>query len=165
LIYYFQNESINGHHKNVKFLCADVTSPDLNISDESVDLIFSNWLLMYLSDKEVIFLVTCSLHSLIFKLVLFFKRLLSLVLLPWVYLNEHFKLLWSLLLFPLTALRFEHFSIRVLYVYLLLSIDLAFSSLRVEESSIHVLYSCAFYLLSAIYVSVHFLCSGLPVFY
>ncbi|KAK9925754.1 hypothetical protein M0R45_023019 [Rubus argutus] len=48
-----KNESINGHHKNVKFLCADVTSPDLNISDESVDLIFSNWLLMYLSDKEV----------------------------------------------------------------------------------------------------------------
>lgn len=49
-----QNESINGHYKNVKFLCADVTSPDLNISDDSVDLIFSNWLLMYLSDKEVI---------------------------------------------------------------------------------------------------------------
>ena len=48
-----QNESINGHHKNVKFMCADVTSPDLNISAESTDLIFSNWLLMYLSDKEV----------------------------------------------------------------------------------------------------------------
>lgn len=38
---------------NVKFMCADVTSPDLNISEGSVDLIFSNWLLMYLSDKEV----------------------------------------------------------------------------------------------------------------
>ncbi|KAK2975455.1 hypothetical protein RJ640_007801 [Escallonia rubra] len=48
-----KNESINGHFKNVKFMCADVTSPDLNISAESVDLIFSNWLLMYLSDKEV----------------------------------------------------------------------------------------------------------------
>lgn len=48
-----KNESINGHHKNVKFICADVTSPELNISMESVDLIFSNWLLMYLSDKEV----------------------------------------------------------------------------------------------------------------
>ncbi|GAB2213023.1 hypothetical protein Drorol1_Dr00021036 [Drosera rotundifolia] len=48
-----KNESINGHHKNVKFMCADVTSPELNISMESVDLIFSNWLLMYLSDKEV----------------------------------------------------------------------------------------------------------------
>ncbi|XP_024022153.1 phosphomethylethanolamine N-methyltransferase [Morus notabilis] len=48
-----KNESINGHYKNVKFMCADVTSPDLNISEDSVDLIFSNWLLMYLSDKEV----------------------------------------------------------------------------------------------------------------
>lgn len=48
-----QNESINGHHKNAKFMCADVTSPDLKIEDESMDLIFSNWLLMYLSDKEV----------------------------------------------------------------------------------------------------------------
>ncbi|XP_055826946.1 phosphomethylethanolamine N-methyltransferase-like [Solanum dulcamara] len=48
-----KNESINGSHKNVKFMCADVTSPDLNFSPESVDLIFSNWLLMYLSDEEV----------------------------------------------------------------------------------------------------------------
>ncbi|KAI5660278.1 hypothetical protein M9H77_29071 [Catharanthus roseus] len=48
-----KNENINGHHKNVKFMCADVTSPDLNFSAESLDLIFSNWLLMYLSDEEV----------------------------------------------------------------------------------------------------------------
>lgn len=48
-----KNESINKHHKNVKFMCADVTSPDLKFSPESVDLIFSNWLLMYLSDEEV----------------------------------------------------------------------------------------------------------------
>ncbi|KAG6675877.1 hypothetical protein I3843_15G122100 [Carya illinoinensis] len=48
-----KNESINGHYKNVKFMCADVTSPDLKISEQSVDLIFSNWLLMYLSDQEV----------------------------------------------------------------------------------------------------------------
>jgi len=50
---YLQNESINGHFKNTRFLCADVTSPDLKIEPESVDLIFSNWLLMYLSDIEV----------------------------------------------------------------------------------------------------------------
>lgn len=50
-----QNENINGHHKNVKFMCADVTSPNLQISEGSVDLIFSNWLLMYLSDEEVSF--------------------------------------------------------------------------------------------------------------
>ncbi|KAE8667762.1 Phosphoethanolamine N-methyltransferase [Hibiscus syriacus] len=48
-----QNEKINGHCKNVQFLCADVTSPDLKFSEGSLDLIFSNWLLMYLSDKEV----------------------------------------------------------------------------------------------------------------
>lgn len=50
-----QNQSMNGHYKNVKFMCADVASPDLKFSEESVDLIFSNWLLMYLSDTEVIF--------------------------------------------------------------------------------------------------------------
>jgi len=52
-----QNESINGHHKNVKFLCADVTSPNMSnsVSEGSVDVIFSNWLLMYLSDNEVSF--------------------------------------------------------------------------------------------------------------
>jgi phosphoethanolamine N-methyltransferase len=48
-----KNESINGHNKNITFMCADVTSPDLKIQDNSFDLIFSNWLLMYLSDEEV----------------------------------------------------------------------------------------------------------------
>ncbi|KAJ7975230.1 Phosphoethanolamine N-methyltransferase [Quillaja saponaria] len=48
-----KNESINGHYKNVKFMCADVTSPELQFSEGSFDLIFSNWLLIYLSDKEV----------------------------------------------------------------------------------------------------------------
>ncbi|XP_023643908.1 phosphoethanolamine N-methyltransferase 3 isoform X3 [Capsella rubella] len=48
-----KNKKINGHYKNVKFMCADVTSPDMKFPNDSVDLIFSNWLLMYLSDKEV----------------------------------------------------------------------------------------------------------------
>ncbi|KAL5697413.1 phosphoethanolamine N-methyltransferase [Ranunculus cassubicifolius] len=48
-----KNESTNGHHHNVKFMCADVTSPDLKITPGSLDLIFSNWLLMYLADNEV----------------------------------------------------------------------------------------------------------------
>ncbi|GAA0185907.1 methyltransferase [Lithospermum erythrorhizon] len=48
-----KNAAINGHYKNVKFMCADVTSPELNFSTESMDIIFSNWLLMYLSDEEV----------------------------------------------------------------------------------------------------------------
>ncbi|MQM14088.1 hypothetical protein Taro_047018 [Colocasia esculenta] len=48
-----KNESVNGHFKNASFVCADVTSPDTKFEEESLDLIFSNWLLMYLSDKEV----------------------------------------------------------------------------------------------------------------
>ncbi|KAK8558198.1 hypothetical protein V6N13_073871 [Hibiscus sabdariffa] len=48
-----KNETINGHYKNIEFVCADVTSPGLKIQEGSLDLIFSNWLLMYLSDKEV----------------------------------------------------------------------------------------------------------------
>jgi phosphoethanolamine N-methyltransferase len=49
-----KNEEINGQtHKNVTFMCADVTSPELKIEDNSIDLVFSNWLLMYLSDEEV----------------------------------------------------------------------------------------------------------------
>ncbi|XP_031738143.1 phosphomethylethanolamine N-methyltransferase isoform X2 [Cucumis sativus] len=48
-----KNESINGHHKNVKFQCADVTFSELDIHEDSVDFIFSNLLLMYLSDEEV----------------------------------------------------------------------------------------------------------------
>ncbi|KAK2439651.1 phosphoethanolamine N-methyltransferase [Trifolium repens] len=48
-----KNQSVNGHYKNVKFLCADVTSPNMHVPEGSVDVIFSNWLLMYLSDNEV----------------------------------------------------------------------------------------------------------------
>lgn len=46
---------MNGHYGNVDFLCADVTSPELDkkIQSQSADLVFSNWLLMYLSDDEV----------------------------------------------------------------------------------------------------------------
>lgn len=48
-----KNESINGHFKNICFMCADVTSPELTFGEGSIDLLFSNWLLMYLSDNEV----------------------------------------------------------------------------------------------------------------
>ncbi|KAH7430562.1 hypothetical protein KP509_08G004000 [Ceratopteris richardii] len=49
-----RNEETNGHYQNAEFICADVTSEaDLNIRSNSIDLIFSNWLLMYLSDDEV----------------------------------------------------------------------------------------------------------------
>eukprot|EP00850_Spirogloea_muscicola_P005479 SM000025S08374 [mRNA] locus=s25:347564:350928:- [translate_table: standard] len=48
-----KNKELNGHHKNVTFRCADVTSHKLQFREGSVDMIFSNWLLMYLSDDEV----------------------------------------------------------------------------------------------------------------
>eukprot|EP00850_Spirogloea_muscicola_P018244 SM000165S02205 [mRNA] locus=s165:97777:101666:- [translate_table: standard] len=48
-----KNKELNGHHKNVTFRCADVTSQKLQFREGSVDMIFSNWLLMYLSDDEV----------------------------------------------------------------------------------------------------------------
>ncbi|XP_034954128.2 ras and Rab interactor 1 isoform X2 [Zootoca vivipara] len=45
------NRQENGHQPNVAFLQADVTS--LQLPSQSFDLIFSNWLFMYLSDTEV----------------------------------------------------------------------------------------------------------------
>ncbi|KNA17895.1 hypothetical protein SOVF_075880 [Spinacia oleracea] len=49
-----KNESeISANHPNVKFISGDVTSPGLDISPESFDLIFSNSFLVHLSDDEV----------------------------------------------------------------------------------------------------------------
>nr|XP_043634124.1 phosphoethanolamine N-methyltransferase 3-like [Erigeron canadensis] len=48
-----KNQSINGNHQNVEFICGDVTSADLNLAAESVDLIISNWMFMHHSNKEV----------------------------------------------------------------------------------------------------------------
>ncbi|RVW11921.1 Phosphoethanolamine N-methyltransferase 3 [Vitis vinifera] len=44
---------MGAHYKNVKFMCAVVASPEPNFSTESMDSIFSNWLLMYFSDRKV----------------------------------------------------------------------------------------------------------------
>ncbi|CAG7827813.1 unnamed protein product [Allacma fusca] len=49
--YVEQNKKTNGHFGNVKFLAADVT--ELELPRKSFDVIFSNWLLMYLDDVEV----------------------------------------------------------------------------------------------------------------
>ncbi|CAN9515035.1 unnamed protein product [Ophioblennius macclurei] len=46
-----KNRENNGHHSNVTFIQADVTT--LEIPNESIDFIFSNWLMMYLSDEEL----------------------------------------------------------------------------------------------------------------
>ncbi|XP_063001910.1 uncharacterized protein LOC134412067 [Elgaria multicarinata webbii] len=46
-----QNRQENGHRSNVVFLQADVTS--LTLQSQRFDLIFSNWLFMYLMDNEL----------------------------------------------------------------------------------------------------------------
>uniref|UniRef100_A0A6U9RMU1 phosphoethanolamine N-methyltransferase n=1 Tax=Picocystis salinarum TaxID=88271 RepID=A0A6U9RMU1_9CHLO len=46
-----ENRKTHGHLEGTEFLCADVT--ELDFPANSVDVVFSNWLLMYLSDEEV----------------------------------------------------------------------------------------------------------------
>jgi len=45
------NAQINSHRANVEVHCQDVKT--LELAHDSVDLVFSNWLFMYLSDAEV----------------------------------------------------------------------------------------------------------------
>jgi len=58
-----RNRQDNGHHSNVTFVQADVTK--MEVPQNSIDFIFSNWLLMYLSDEE--------LHSLAEKMLSWLK--------------------------------------------------------------------------------------------
>ncbi len=46
-----QNKVSNGHLGNIDFRCGDATQ--LSLPAASADIVFSNWLLMYLSDEEV----------------------------------------------------------------------------------------------------------------
>lgn len=46
-----ENVAKNGHLPNVEIICRDITK--LDMKPDSCDVIFSNWLLMYLSDEEV----------------------------------------------------------------------------------------------------------------
>ena len=45
-----RNEEINGSKGNIEFVCADATK--LAFPPNSFDIVFSNWLLMYLTDEE-----------------------------------------------------------------------------------------------------------------
>ena len=51
-----QNEKANSDCKNVTFECGDAT--EMALPPNSVDVLFSNWLLMYLGDAEVAKLAT-----------------------------------------------------------------------------------------------------------
>lgn len=46
-----KNRENNAHHNNIDYRCVDVTKLDLPYN--SVDLIFTNWLFMYLDDQEL----------------------------------------------------------------------------------------------------------------
>ncbi|RHY81399.1 hypothetical protein DYB37_003339 [Aphanomyces astaci] len=54
------NVETNGHRANCSFICGDVC--DLERPNESLDVVFSNWLLMYLNDVEVKKLALKNLH-------------------------------------------------------------------------------------------------------
>ncbi|KAL4235114.1 hypothetical protein ACF0H5_006752 [Mactra antiquata] len=49
--YVEQNKFNNSNFTNIDYKCADVTT--LQLTDNSYDLVFTNWLLMYLDDQEV----------------------------------------------------------------------------------------------------------------
>ena len=46
-----KNQTRNQHYKNIDYLCADITT--LDMSTQRYHLIFSSWLLMYLSNDEI----------------------------------------------------------------------------------------------------------------
>jgi phosphoethanolamine N-methyltransferase len=46
-----ENRKANEHLGNVQFVCSDAMSLDFPAG--SFDIVFSNWLLMYLNDEEV----------------------------------------------------------------------------------------------------------------
>eukprot|EP00299_Pterocystis_sp_00344_P016732 c8396_g1_i1.p1 GENE.c8396_g1_i1~~c8396_g1_i1.p1 ORF type:complete len:507 (-),score=114.77 c8396_g1_i1:23-1543(-) len=62
----------NGHNKSLKVICEDVTK--LSCADEEFDLVFSNWLLMYLADEEVVSLAARTLRWLKPEGYLFFRE-------------------------------------------------------------------------------------------
>ena len=55
-----QNRALHGHLPNTRFSCGDVT--ELELDPAATDLLFSNWLMMYLSDAEVARLAANSLR-------------------------------------------------------------------------------------------------------
>ncbi|XP_047441495.1 phosphoethanolamine methyltransferase isoform X2 [Mugil cephalus] len=67
-----KNRKDNGHHSNAAFIQADVTK--LEMPPNSVDFIFSNWLLMYLSDAELTSFMEKALNWLPLGGFLFFRE-------------------------------------------------------------------------------------------
>lgn len=67
-----ENERVNGHLRNAKFAVGDAT--ELQLPAGSVDVLFSNWLLMYLGDAEVSSLAARALSWVVPGGVVFFRE-------------------------------------------------------------------------------------------
>lgn len=67
-----QNRVNNGHLGNIEFRCGDATQ--LELEEASADIVFSNWLLMYLSDSEIETLAQKMLRWLVDDGVVFFRE-------------------------------------------------------------------------------------------
>nr|BAX38993.1 phosphoethanolamine-N-methyltransferase [Chlamydomonas applanata] len=67
-----ENKRLNGHNPNVDFRVGDVT--ELRLPDASYDVVFTNWLLMYLGDKEVQALANSMLRWITPGGVIFFRE-------------------------------------------------------------------------------------------
>ena len=67
-----ENERVNGHLRNATFAVGDAT--ELQLPAGSVDVLFSNWLLMYLGDEEVSGLATRALSWVVPGGVVFFRE-------------------------------------------------------------------------------------------
>ena len=67
-----ENERVNGHLPNARFAVGDAT--ELQLPAGSVDVLFSNWLLMYLGDEEVAGLASRALSWVVPGGVVFFRE-------------------------------------------------------------------------------------------
>ena len=67
-----ENERVNGHLRNARFAVGDAT--ELELPAGSVDVLFSNWLLMYLGDAEVAGLASRALSWVVPGGVVFFRE-------------------------------------------------------------------------------------------
>lgn len=47
-----ENERVNGHMENIRFVCKNAL--ELDLPENSLDMVFSNWLMMYFNDEEVL---------------------------------------------------------------------------------------------------------------
>jgi len=57
-----KNQRRNKNHKNITYICSDVM--DISLKNSEYDIIFLNWILMYLKDKDLVILLNRLFHAL-----------------------------------------------------------------------------------------------------